>query len=86
MKVLGIVNCNYEMINMNKNNNYFIVRNARLSKYLYSLGFDRENFYKEKREYWIFEKSDRLQESLDFFFYMRNRNKQEMVICQKNVH
>lgn len=71
---------------MNKNNNYFIVRNARLSKYLYSLGFDRENFYKEKREYWIFEKSDRLQESLDFFFYMRNRNKQEMVICQKNVH
>lgn len=57
MKVLGIVNCNYERINMN-NNNQFIVRNARLSKYLYSLGFDRENFYKGKREYWIFKKSD----------------------------
>lgn len=56
MKVLGIVNCNYERINVN-NNNQFIVRNARLSKYLYSLGFDRENFYKGKREYWIFNKT-----------------------------
>lgn len=66
-------------------NNFLIVRNARLSKYLYSLGFDRESFYKDKREYWKFKKSNRLQESLDFFFYMRNKNKQEMVICQENL-
>ena len=50
------------------------VRNKRLSKYLYSLGFDREICF-DKNEYWLFEKSDALKEALDFYFYMRNKNR-----------
>lgn len=51
------------------------IKNKRLSKYLYSLGFSRESFYLEEKEYWLFQKSDDLQESLDFYFYMRNKTR-----------
>lgn len=51
------------------------IKNKRLSKYLYSLGFSRESFYFEEKEYWLFEKSNDLQESLDFYFYMRNKTR-----------
>ena len=51
------------------------IKNKRLSKYLYSLGFPRESFYLEEKEYWLFEKSNDLQESLDFYFYMRNKTR-----------
>lgn len=51
------------------------IKNKRLSKYLYSLGFPRESFYFEEKEYWLFNKSDDLQESLDFYFYMREKNR-----------
>ena len=52
------------------------ITNKRLSKYLYSLGFDREcNFDEQKKEYWIFQKSSELSESLDFYFYMRQKNR-----------
>lgn len=52
------------------------IKNKRLSKYLYSLGFDREcNFDNNKKEYWIFQKSSELDESLDFYFYMRKKNR-----------
>lgn len=51
------------------------IKNKRLSKYLYSLGFARESFYFREKEYWLFEKSDALKESLDFYFYMRAKNK-----------
>lgn len=52
------------------------IKNKRLSKYLYSLGFDREyNFDSNKREYWVFQKSSELNESLDFYFYMRKKNR-----------
>ena len=51
------------------------IKNKRLAKYLYSLGFERickqENFI----EYWLFEKSDALNEALDFYFYMRKKNR-----------
>lgn len=53
----------------------FKVKNARLSKFLYSLGFDKESVIENKKETWLFEKSERLQESLDFFFYMRDKNR-----------
>lgn len=56
-------------------NNKFKVKNARLSKYLYSLGFDKESIIENKKEFWLFEKSNKLQESLDFYFYMRNKNR-----------
>ena len=51
------------------------IKNKRLSKYLYSLGFNRESIFDNKIEYWLFEKSDELQEALDFYFYMRKKNR-----------
>ena len=52
------------------------VKNKRLSKYLYSLGFNRECCFDENKiEYWLFEKSDELKEALDFYFYMRDKNR-----------
>lgn len=51
------------------------IKNKRLSKYLYSLGFPRESFYLNNIEYWLFEESDDLKESLDFYFYMRNKTR-----------
>ena len=51
------------------------IKNKRLSKYLYSLGFDRETYKDKEIEYWLFNKSDALQEALDFYFMMRQRNR-----------
>ena len=51
------------------------IKNKRLSKYLYSLGFDKKTIIREKNEYWVFEKSDALQEALDFYFYMRKKTR-----------
>lgn len=49
---------------------------VRLCRYLYGLGFDKESRFDDTgKEYWLFNKTDNLQESLDFFFYMRNKNK-----------
>ena len=53
----------------------FKVKNKRLSKYLYSLGFDRECGI-DKNEYWLFSKSSELDEALDFYFYMRKKNRE----------
>ena len=54
---------------------YFYSKSKRLSKYLYSLGFDKENIYDNGCEICKFERSNDLNESLDFYFYMRKRNK-----------
>lgn len=53
--------------------NYFRVNNTRLAKYLYTLGFDKQSEYINGKETWLFKKSCDLQESLNFFFYMRNK-------------
>lgn len=50
------------------------IKNKRLSKYLYSLGFER-NYYFDTYEYWTFKKSSNLDEALDFYFYMRKKNR-----------
>lgn len=50
------------------------IRNKRLAKYLYSLGFDRE-CKNDNYEYWLFNKSSELNESLDFYFYMRKKTR-----------
>lgn len=52
-----------------------IIKNKRLSKYLYSLGFNKKSMFKNNIEYWIFEESNDLKESLDFYFYMRNKTR-----------
>lgn len=51
------------------------VKNKRLAKYLYSLGFDRESIFENQIEYWLFEESDTFHEALDFYFYMRAKTK-----------
>lgn len=52
------------------------VKNRRLSKYLYSLGFPREYFFdNDENEYWLFEESDAFHEALDFYFYMRKKTR-----------
>jgi len=56
-----------------KMNEYFRANNTRLSKFLYSLGFDKKSEMINDKETWIFEKSNNLQEALDFFFYMRKK-------------
>ena len=53
----------------------YIVRNKRLAKYLYSLGFERESSYIDKKEVWIFNRTENLHESLNFYFYMRKKNR-----------
>lgn len=53
----------------------FRCESIRLMRFLYSLGFEKESVKEEKNEYWLFEKSNELQESLNFFFYMRKKNK-----------
>lgn len=55
---------------------YFKCESIRLCRFLYSLGFEKKS-YKDiyGKEYWMFKKSEDLQESLDFFFYMRNKNR-----------
>jgi hypothetical protein len=51
------------------------IKNKRLSKYLYSLGFARETSFIKEKEQWLFEESDDLKEALDFYFYMRKKNR-----------
>lgn len=55
--------------------NKYKVKNKRLSKYLYSLGFDRDVRFDNGIEHWLFESSDALQEALNFYFYMRQKNR-----------
>lgn len=46
---------------------------VRLCRFLYGLGFDKESIRYNGQEAWLFERSPELQESLDFFFYMRKK-------------
>ena len=58
-----------------ENDNYYNVSSVRLMRFLYSLGFNKESYINSKgKENWRFEKSERLKESLDFYFYMRKMN------------
>ena len=50
-------------------------KNKRLAKYLYSLGYNRKNIEIKNEEYWIFDESSTLKESLDFYFYIRKNNR-----------
>lgn len=53
----------------------YIIKNKRLSKYLYSLGFNRECVFDKEKEYWLFEESEAFYEALDFYFYMRQKTR-----------
>ena len=44
-------------------------------RYLYSLGFNKESYMNDKsKENWRFFKSDNLDEAIEFYHYMRNKN------------
>ena len=56
--------------------NKYKCESIRLCRFLYSLGFEKESRFDEKQnEYWLFERSQDLQKSLDFFFSMRKKQK-----------
>lgn len=58
------------------NDEYFNVSSLRLMRFLYSLGFDKESYINSKgKENWRFKKNNNLEESLNFYYYMRNKNK-----------
>ena len=60
---------------MNKQD-YYNVSSVRLMRFLYSLGFNKESYINiNQKENWRFEKSNALQEALDFYFYMRKKEK-----------
>ena len=62
--------------NEKKMSNKFKCESVRLCRFLYSLGFDKESKFDEHgNEYWLFERSQDLQKSLDFFFIMRKQSK-----------
>lgn len=55
---------------------YFNVSSVRMMRFLYALGFEKKSYINPKgKENWRFEKSNDLQEALDFFFYMRNKHR-----------
>ena len=58
------------------NKRYFNASSIRLMRFLYALGFPKESFInKNGYENWKFEHTEELQEALDFYFYMRNKNR-----------
>ena len=55
---------------------YYRCESIRLCRYLYSLGFNKTSkFDTNKKEYWLFKRSDELQIALNFFFSMRKKVK-----------
>ncbi len=58
------------------NTEKFNATTVRLMRFLYALGFEKESYINDRgKENWLFERSDDLQESLDFYFSMRARRK-----------
>ena len=60
---------------------------VRLCRFLYSLGFDKKSIQYNGREAWLFDRSSELQESLDFYFFMRKRlkNLRERMINEEEI-
>lgn len=56
------------------NNKYFKTKSKRTSKFLYSLGFDKNSCFDENgNEYWLYKRSNALNEALDFYFSFRKK-------------
>lgn len=57
------------------NKEIYNVSSVRLMRFLYALGFQKESYISHSgKENWRFEKTDNLQEALDFYYYMRKKN------------
>ena len=64
----------YQSMDKDQVEYYIMFRPSQpVSKYLYSLGFDKQSEYIKGKETWLFKKTDDLQKSLDFFFSMRKK-------------
>lgn len=59
--------------------NEYRCESVRLCRYLYGLGFDKKSIEYNGKEAWLFERSPELQDSLDFFFYMRKKLKDKRI-------
>lgn len=58
------------------NKKYFNVSSVRLMRFLYALGFDKESYISPSgKENWRFVMTANLQEALNFYYYMRDKNK-----------
>lgn len=56
---------------------YFNASSARLMRFLYALGFPKQDFINSKGfKNWRFEHTEDLQSALNFYFYMRNKNRE----------
>lgn len=56
------------------NKRTFNASSVRMMRFLYALGFEKESYFNSHgKENWRFEHTDALQESLDFYFYMRKK-------------
>lgn len=64
----------------------FKCESVRLCRFLYSLGFNKESINCNEKEYWLFEKSSELQESLDFYFYMRKKLRETGVNENESIY
>jgi hypothetical protein len=55
---------------------YYNVSSVRMMRFLYALGFDKESYINSSgKENWRFLLDDNLKESIDFYFYMRNKTR-----------
>lgn len=56
----------------------FVASSIRLMRFLYALGFDKSSVVdRSGNESWEFVRSSKLQEALDFYFYMRKKIRSE---------
>ena len=66
--------------------NKYRCESVRLCRYLYSLGFDKQSIEYNDQEAWLFDKSNELQESLDFYFSMRKKLRLNIKGANDNVN
>ena len=64
--------------------NKYRCESVRLCRYRQGPGLDKESIQYKGKEVWLFEKSNELQESLDFFFSMRKKLKDKRIIKGAN--
>ena len=62
----------------------FRCESVRLCRFLYGLGFDKQSIQENNNEIWLFEKTNDLQESLNFYFYMRKKLKKQRKGANEN--
>lgn len=61
------------------NKKIYNVSSARVARYLYALGFDKESYVAPSgKENWRFQKSQELEEAMSFFYRIRDANRRRL--------